>query len=173
MARGFNKAILVGNLARDPEMRYTASKTPVARLVVAVNRTWKGRDGELQEEVSFIPVTVFGSQAENCERYLSKGRPVLVEGRIRVSSYEKEGQKRTFTEVVAQTIQFLGGGGRREDSDSAYSGEGASGRRNGGSLREEEGFGNDFPMDFSEMGDSDNSSDDSGGKKDDEVDIPF
>ena len=99
--RGFNKAILMGNLARDPEVRYTATKQAVAKFSVAVNRRWKGTNGEVQEQVDFIPVVVWGSQAELCEKYLTKGAGVLVEGRISVRSYEKDGQKRYVTEVVA------------------------------------------------------------------------
>lgn len=88
MARGFNKVILMGNLTRDPEVRYTTSNQAVAKLTVAVNRIGRSRDGEVLEQVDFIPVVVFGNQAENCERYLRKGRPVLVEGRIQVRTYE-------------------------------------------------------------------------------------
>ena len=107
MARGFNLAVIVGNVARDPEVRYTASKQAVAKFAVAVNRKWKGQNGEIHEEVDFIPVSAWGAQAENCEKYLRKGSAVLVEGRIRVSSYEKDGQKRTFTEIVNnQLIDF-------------------------------------------------------------------
>lgn len=84
MARGFNKVILMGNLARDPEVRYTTSNQAIAKITVAVNRISKNRDGEVQEQVDFIPVVVFGNQAENCERYLRKGSAVLVEGRMQV-----------------------------------------------------------------------------------------
>ena len=73
MARGFNKVILMGNLSRDPEIRYTTSKQAVARLNVAVDRQWKGRSGEVQNQVDFIPVVVWGAQAENSERYIRKG----------------------------------------------------------------------------------------------------
>jgi len=164
--RGFNKVILVGNLARDPEVRYTASKQAVARFSVAVNRQWKGQNGEVQEQVDFIPVVVWGAQAENCERYLAKGRGVLVEGRLSIRSYEKDGQKRSATEVVAQSVQFLGGARREGDEGRpvSRSGEGfESAPRSGqvASLRDEKGF-EEFPLDISEMGgDSE------------EADIPF
>ncbi len=115
MARGFNKAIIIGNLARDPEIKYTNSGTAVAKMAVAVNRTWM-RDGQKQEEVDFIPVVVWDKMAENCEKYLTKGSAVLVEGRISVRSYEKDGQKRYATEIVAQTVQFLGSGQKSEKS---------------------------------------------------------
>ena len=121
MARGYNKAILIGNLARDPELRYTANKTPVASFAVAVNRSWKGQNGELRDEVDFIPVTVWNKLAEFAERYLKKGNSVLVEGRISVRSYEaKTGEKRTYTEVVAENIQFVGPA--RRDGDSSDQG---------------------------------------------------
>ncbi len=156
MARGFNKVVIMGNLARDPEIRYTATKQAVAKLTVAVGHQYKGKSGEIVDQTDFIPVVVWGSQAENCERYLKKGRPVLVEGRLQVRSYEtKEGEKRYVTEVVSQSVLFLGG--RRDD-------EAAPAPRSGGqvgSLRNEKGF-EEFPMDISEV--------ESG---EDEADIPF
>lgn len=118
MARGFNKVILVGNLTREPELRYTSSQIPVASFTLAVNRMWRGKNGETQEQVDFIPIVVWNQMGENCHRYLKKGSPALVEGRISVRSYEdKQGQKRYVTEVVAETVQFLGG--RRDGDDSA------------------------------------------------------
>jgi len=107
--RGYNKTILLGNLTRDPEVRYTASKQAVASFSVAVNRGWSDKNGEKHESCDFVPVTVWGKQAENCERYLKKGSGVLVEGRIAVEQYEKDGQKRTATKVVAASVQFIGG----------------------------------------------------------------
>jgi single-strand DNA-binding protein len=116
MARGFNKAIIIGNLAKDPEIRYTASGTATARLVVAVNRTWT-KNGEKHEECDFIPAVVWDKMAENCDRYLRKGSALLVEGRISVRSYEgRDGQKKYTTEIVAQTVQFLGSGKKSEKS---------------------------------------------------------
>ena len=106
--RGFNKAIIVGNLAKDPEVRYTTTKQAVAKLTVAVNRSWKDRDGAVKEDCDFIPVVVWGPTAENAERYLKKGKPVLVEGRIQVRSYEnQQGQKVWMTEIVAQGVTYL------------------------------------------------------------------
>ena len=78
--RGFNKAIIMGNVTRDPEIRYTASQKAVASFSVAVNRSWKDANGALREEVAFIPVVVWGKPAETCERYMKKGAGVLVEG---------------------------------------------------------------------------------------------
>lgn len=169
MARGFNKAILVGNLTRDPELRYTSSQTPVCSFTLAVNRMWKGKNGETQEQVDFIPVTVWGMMAENCNRYLKKGSPALVEGRIQVRNYEdKQGQKRYVTEIVAENVQFLGtpGGRREEDSRGDRWGDSPTGGfGDTGSLRDTYGDFDDFAMDISKMGpDSD------AGK---EADIPF
>lgn len=116
MARGFNKAILMGNLARDPEVRYSTDRQANARFAVAVNQEWKDKNGEKQESVDFIPVVVWGPMAENCEKYLRKGSRVLVEGRIQVRSYEAKdgGGKRYATDVVATGVTFLGGGERSE-----------------------------------------------------------
>ncbi len=169
MARGFNKVILMGNLARDPQIRYTASKQAVASFSVAVNRSWKGKNGELQESVDFIPVVVWGVQAENCERYLTKGSHVLVEGRLQVRSYDdKSGQKKWVTEVVVSDITFLGSaGGKKSDRPSSRGDyEETSSRYGGGeprSFRDDFGDG-DFPMDISEMGPS---------AEEEETDIPF
>ena len=147
LARGFNKVVIMGNLARDPEIRYTASKQAVAKLTVAVGRQYKGKSGEVVDQTDFIPVVVWGSDAENCERYLRKGRPVLVEGRLQVRSYEtKEGEKRYVTEVVSQGVIFLGG--RRDDEASPAPFTRPNGQM--ASLREEKAF-EDFPMDISEV----------------------
>lgn len=109
--RGFNKAIIMGNLVRDPEIRYTSSQQPVASFSVAINRTWKDRNGEVKDDVTYIPVVVWGRMAENCSQYLHKGSGVLAEGRISVRSYEAQtGEKKYVTEVVADTVQFVGGG---------------------------------------------------------------
>ncbi len=104
---GFNKIILMGNLTRDPEIRYAPSGTPVASFGLAVNR--KYRQGEdLKEEVCFVDIVVFGKQAETCGQYLSKGNGALVEGRLQMRKFEtKDGQKVTKHEVVAENIRFL------------------------------------------------------------------
>lgn len=184
MVRGFNKAVVMGNLTRDPEIRYTSSNRALARFTVAVNRTWKTREGAVQESTDFIPVVVWGPQAENCEKFLSKGRPVLVEGRIQTRSYEaKTGEKRYVTEIQAENVVFLGsgggGGGRRDEGAQDYGsggdgyGLGGDSSRGGdyGSFREEpfrgpSGKSEPFPMDISEM-------DSSEGDGEDESDIPF
>ncbi len=103
----FNKIILIGNLTRDPEVRYTPQGTSVCNFGIAVNRKYKQGD-ELKEEVTFINVVVFGKQADTCGQYLNKGSSVLVEGRLQERRWEtEEGQQRSKYEVVAQTVRFL------------------------------------------------------------------
>lgn len=109
-----NKAIIVGNLGADPELRYTSSGQPVCDMRVATKETWKGRDGEKKERTEWHRVVIWGKQGENVSKYLSKGRQVYVEGRIQTRSWEdREGQKRYTTEIVANNVVFLQGGGRR------------------------------------------------------------
>ena len=109
-----SKVILVGNLGRDPELRYTQNGTAVCQLSVATTRAYTNRNTNNRvEETEWHRVVVWGKQGEHCNQYLSKGRQVYVEGRLQTRSYEdKEGIKRYSTEVVADTVQFLGGGGR-------------------------------------------------------------
>lgn len=110
MAANLNKVYLMGNLTRDPELRHTAQGTSVANFSIAVNRNYKGSDGDFKKETNFFTIVVWGKNGENCSKYLSKGRPVLVEGRLQNRSYEtQDGQKRTITEIVADNVQFLGG----------------------------------------------------------------
>lgn len=104
---GFNKVILMGNLTRNPELRYTPSGTPVASFGLATSRRFKQGD-ELKEEVCFVDIVVFGKQAEHCGQYLSKGNGAIVEGRLQQRRWETEdGQKRSKHEVVAQTVTFM------------------------------------------------------------------
>ena len=110
MAANLNKVLLIGNLTRDPELRYIPSGSAVATFTVAVNRVYKDQAGEKKEQVSFIRVVVWGRRAEVCGEYLSKGSPVFVEGRLQSRDWEtQEGQKRSTVEVVADNIQFLRG----------------------------------------------------------------
>lgn len=103
----FNKVILMGNLTRDPEIRYNPNGTAVANLSMALNRKYKQGD-EFKEEVSYFDIVVFGKQAENCSQYLSKGSGVLVEGRLQQRRWETDdGQKRSKVEVVASSVQFM------------------------------------------------------------------
>ena len=103
-----NRVFLMGNLTRDPELRYIPSGTPVATFGLAINTTYTAQGGEKKEEVCFVRVVVWGKQAESCAQYLSKGRPVFVEGRLIYRSWEKDGQTRTTLEVRADRVQFLG-----------------------------------------------------------------
>jgi len=105
----FNKVLLIGNLTRDPELRYTPQGTAVANLGLAVSRKYKDRNQELKEEVCFVTVVVWDKQAEACNQYLHKGSPVFIEGRLQWRSWEdKTGQKRNVIEVRAERVQFLG-----------------------------------------------------------------
>jgi single-strand DNA-binding protein len=104
---GFNKVILIGNLTKNPELRYTPNGTPVANFGLAVNRKYRQAE-ELKEEVCFVDIVVFGKQAEHCGQYLSKGNGVIVDGRLQQRRWETEdGQKRSKHEVVAQTVTFM------------------------------------------------------------------
>ncbi len=102
----FNRIILIGNLTKDPDVRYTPGGTPVTTLSIAVNSRYKQAD-EAKDEVLFIDTVVFGKQAESCGQYLNKGNPVLVEGRLRERRWEYEGQKKSKVEVVASNVRFL------------------------------------------------------------------
>lgn len=106
----FNKVILVGNLTRDPELRYTPKGTAIAKIGLAVNRVWTSESGEKKEEVTFVDVDVFGRTAENVGQYMRKGRPILIEGRLRLDQWDDKqtGQKKSKLGVVAETVQFLG-----------------------------------------------------------------
>ena len=107
----FNKVILAGNLTRDPELRYTPKGTAVATLGLAINRTWKTETNETREEVTFVDVEAFGRQGEVLSQYLRKGRPILIEGRLKFDQWEDKqtNQKRYMTEVVANDLVLLGG----------------------------------------------------------------
>lgn len=164
MARGFNKVLLMGNLARDPEIRYTVDKRAWVRFTVAVGYSWKNKNGEYQDGADFVPVVAWGPLADRCGRYLKKGSSVLVEGKIKVRSYDaKDGSgKRYSTDVEANDVMFVGSKKTGESDSNAASpfGEDVD---FGKSVREK-GFGDEeFPMDFSEVGDSEDS----------EADIPF
>ena len=120
-----NRVTITGNLTRDPEMQVLPSGTEVCRLGVAVNTSRKNQQtGQWEEEPNFFDVTVFGAQGQNCAQYLSKGRPVAIDGRLRWSSWEDKngGGKRSKVDIVAQTVQFLGSRG-----DNAGGGQGGGG----------------------------------------------
>jgi single-strand DNA-binding protein len=110
MAKGFNKVILMGNLTRDPEVRTTPNGQSVCNFSLAVNRTWKGADGNTQESVSYIDCVAWGRTGEVIAQYMQKGRPMLVSGRLDQRSWEQDGQKRSKVEVVVEDFNFVGGG---------------------------------------------------------------
>ncbi len=104
-----NKVLLIGNLTKDPELRYTPQGTAVVNLRLAVNRRWKDKSGEQKEEVCFITVVAWDKQAEVCNQYLRKGAPLFIEGRLQSRSWEDTaGQKRSVIEVRAERVQFMG-----------------------------------------------------------------
>src|SRR3954471_22694744 len=122
-----NKVILIGNLGADPEVRFTPGGQAVCELRMATNEQWTDKQGAKQERVEWHRVVVWGKQAENCGKYLSKGRTAYVEGRLQTRQWDdKEGNKRYTTEIIANTVQFLGGGA------GAGAGAGASGGGGGG-----------------------------------------
>jgi single-strand DNA-binding protein len=131
----FNKVILMGNLTRDPELRYTPKGTAVAKLGLAVGRKWRNEAGEMQEETTFVDVDAFGRSAETIGQYLKKGRPIMIEGRLRLDQWEDKnsGQKRSKLNVVLETFQFLDSG--RSDDQSGRSDDqsgGGGGNYSGG-----------------------------------------
>jgi single-strand DNA-binding protein len=111
---GVNKVIIVGRLGSDPELKSVGSGQNVARLSVATSEAWTGKDGQKQERTEWHRIVVWGRQAENCAKHLSKGRQVYIEGRLQTRSWEDpQGQKKYSTEIVANVVQFLGGGQER------------------------------------------------------------
>jgi single-strand DNA-binding protein len=107
---GFNKVILMGNLTRDPELRYSPKGMAIAKLGLAVNRVWRTEAGEQKEEVTFVDVDAFGRQAETIGQYLKKGRPILIEGRLRLDTWDdkQSGQKKSKLGVVLENFRFIG-----------------------------------------------------------------
>jgi len=110
-----NRVVLTGNLTRDPDVRSTPGGLAICKLGIAVNTRRKNNEGQWEEKPNFFRVTVFGRQAESCAQYLKKGRPVAIDGRLEWSSWETEGQKRESVDIIADTVQFLGG---RDDAGS-------------------------------------------------------
>jgi single-strand DNA-binding protein len=112
----FNKITLVGNLGRDPELRYTAQGTPVCSFSMATNERRKDKQGEMQDVTTWFRVTLWGRQAETASQYLTKGRPVYIEGRLRVEEWtDRDGKPRYTLEVNATDMQFIGGGARPDE----------------------------------------------------------
>ena len=117
----FNKVILMGNLTRDPEIRYTPSGTAIAKLGLAVNRVWRDTEGQQKEETTFVDVDAFGKQAETLGQYMQKGRPILIEGRLKLDQWEDKntGQNRSRLGVVLERFTFIGSGAGQTDSGGA------------------------------------------------------
>jgi single-strand DNA-binding protein len=121
----FNKVILIGNLTRDPQLSYLPNnQTPVVEVGIAVNRTWRGQDGQQREETTFVDCRCYGRQAEVINQYMRKGRPIMIEGRLQLSQWEaQDGSKRSKLRVIIENFQFLGG---RDGGDSGGGGGGYS-----------------------------------------------
>ncbi len=134
----FNKVILIGNLTRDPEVRYTPKGSAVCDLGLAVNRQYSLDNGEKREEVTFVDVVLWARLAEIAGEYLKKGRPVFIEGRLQLDTWDdkQSGQKRSKLRVIGETMQLLGGrpgGGGGDAEEGGSSGSGSAGRSSGGS----------------------------------------
>lgn len=118
MARSFNQVTLMGNLTRDPELRTTPNGQSVCSFSLALNRSYKAADGNWQEATDYVDVVAWAALGERVAQYVTKGRPVLISGRLQSSSWEKDGQKRTKVEVVANDVTFLGGRGEGGTAES-------------------------------------------------------
>ena len=141
----YNKVILMGNLTRDPEVRYTSSGTAIAKLGIAVNRYWRNQEGQQQEEATFVDVDAFGKQAETIGQYLKKGRPIMVEGRLKLDQWDDKqtGQKRSKLGVTLENFQFLdsrgeSGDGGGDSGGAQSSGGSSAGAQEGGSFAEDD-----------------------------------
>ncbi len=118
----FNKVILLGNLTRDPELRVTTGGLSICKLGIATNRVYQTRDGERREEVTYVDVDSFGRQAETISKYMTKGRPILIEGRLKLDTWEtQQGEKRSKHLVVLENFQFVGGRGDSADAGGSGS----------------------------------------------------
>lgn len=126
MARSFNQVTLMGNLTRDPDLRQIPSGQSVCSFSLALNRSFKGSDGNWQEATDFVDVVAWGPLGERVAQYVTKGRPVLVTGRLQSSQWEKDGVKRSKLEVIANDVTFLGGRGEGGDSGGSSSSSSAS-----------------------------------------------
>jgi single-strand DNA-binding protein len=137
----YNKVILMGNLTRDPEVRYTSGGTAIAKLGMAINRHWTNKEGEKKEETTFVDVDAFGRQAEVIGQYMKKGKPVMIEGRLKLDQWEDKqtGQKRSKMGVTLENFQFLdsrgeggGGGGSYSQPDAPSAPPASDGGGGGG-----------------------------------------
>lgn len=121
MARSFNQVTLMGNLTRDPDLRQIPSGQSVCSFSLALNRSYKGSDGNWQEATDYVDIVAWGPLGERVAQYVTKGRPVLVSGRLQSRQWEQDGQKRNKLEVVANDVTFLGGRGEGGDTNSVTS----------------------------------------------------
>ena len=158
MSGGLNKVMIIGNLGKDPEMKYTQQGTPITSFSVAVSRTWKGPDGSSQEETEWFRVVAWERLAEQCNEFLRKGRKVFIEGRLKTREWTgQDGQKRFTTEVVATSMILLdpkqggdysgggGGGGYREERQApARQGAGSGAAAGGAGGGAAGGFGHSY-----------------------------
>ena len=150
-----NKVFLIGNLTRDPELRYIPSGSAVATFTIGVNRVWKTPTGEKKEQATFIRIVVWGRRAEVCGEYLTKGSPVFVEGRMQSRDWQtQDGQKRNTVEVVADNIQFMSSRGSGPAKQGASAGKQASVPEDIGSidLNEEVGLPPQSPEEIGKAG---------------------
>ncbi|MCG8618500.1 MAG: single-stranded DNA-binding protein [Desulfobacterales bacterium] len=130
---GLNKVMLIGNLGRDPEIRYSQQGTAVVNFSIATSEQWTDRNtGERQEKTEWHRIVVFGKQAEVCEKYLSKGSSIYIEGRLQTRNYEKDGQTHYITEIVVNNFQFLGGRGDNQGGGGGYQNQGGGYQNQGG-----------------------------------------
>jgi len=124
----YNKVMLMGRLTRDPEVRYSANGTAITNIGLAVNRNWRNQDGQTQEEVTFVDVTAFGKRGEAVGQYLKKGRPIFIEGHLRMDQWDDKqtGQKRSKLAIIMDAFEFIDSRGEGEGGGGNFSGGGAS-----------------------------------------------
>ena len=147
MARGIARVTLVGNLTRDPELRQTPSGTSVCQLGVAVNSSYKDSSGQWVEKPNYLDVVVWGTQGENCARYLSKGRQVAVDGRLDQRSWEaQDGTRRSKVEIIAETVMFVGGPNEAREPGFRAGSQPASGAAAQDDFRDIDFGGDDIPF---------------------------
>jgi single-strand DNA-binding protein len=140
----FNKVILMGNLTRDPELRVTNTGLSICKLSLAVNRTYTSKEGDSKDETTYVDIDSFGKQAETLSKYLQKGRPIMVEGRLKLDQWEtNEGQKRSKLGVVLENFQFIGG---RDSSASAPNGAPSASEAQAPQVDEGNGFDEEVPF---------------------------
>ena len=144
----FNKVILMGNLTRDPEMRVTPNGNSICKLGLAVSRAYSTRDGERREETTFVDIDAFGKQAEVIAKYMRKGRPIMIEGRLKLDQWEtSDGQKRSKLGVVLENFQFLGGRDENAPTGGGYENSSPPPRAQSGQSATESNFSDDDALD--------------------------